>query len=357
MHANSKIRHIISKCFWCRHGRGKFGFQKMSQLPKDRSENAPPFTYCCVDMFGPFIVKEGRKVMKRYGALFSDLVYRGIHIETTPSLETDTFINAIRRFIDRRGPIRLLRCDNGTNFVGTDNEFRKAMNDMGSEKIKSFLLENQCDIEWKYNTPASSHHGGVWERLIRSVRQTLYVLLKKQPGQQLNDDSLRTLMTEVESIVNSRPLTVDALSDGTSPAPLSPMTLLTQKSKVVYLPFGNFDDDCALHSKRQWRRVQYFANQFWSRFRKEYLCQIQTRTKWLKKQRNFEIGDVVLLKDDSVCRSDWPMARVVDVYPDSNGFVRSVKLKMARKNLNETPKFFQRPIVRIVLLVEASKNN
>ena len=92
--------------------------QKMSDLPEDRMSDVPPFTYCAVDFFGPFSIKEGRKEIKRYSVLFTCLAMRAVHIETTVWLTTDSFINALRRFISIRGNIRLLRSDCGTNIVG-----------------------------------------------------------------------------------------------------------------------------------------------------------------------------------------------------------------------------------------------
>jgi hypothetical protein len=90
----------------------------MADLPSGRLEPAPPFTYCGVDFFGPWHVKEGRKELKRYGVLFTCLASRAIHVETANSLSTDSFLNALRRFIAIRGPIRQLRSDRGTHFVG-----------------------------------------------------------------------------------------------------------------------------------------------------------------------------------------------------------------------------------------------
>ena len=94
----------------------------MANLPSSRVEPAPQFSYCAVDYFGPWYIKEGRKEVKRYGALFTCLASRAIHIEVAHSMETDTFLQALRRFICRRGPIRELRSDQGTNFVGAENE-------------------------------------------------------------------------------------------------------------------------------------------------------------------------------------------------------------------------------------------
>ena len=90
----------------------------MASLPSDRLCEETPFTYCGVDLFGPFETKEGRKELKRYGGLFTCLSSRTIHIETVALLNTDLFILSLRRFIGHWGNIRLLRTDNGRNFFG-----------------------------------------------------------------------------------------------------------------------------------------------------------------------------------------------------------------------------------------------
>ena len=83
----------------------------MADLPKERITPSPPFTYCGVDYFGPFFIKQERKEAKRYGAIFSCLASRAVHIEATDSLETNSFLNAIRRFVARRGPVHEIRSD------------------------------------------------------------------------------------------------------------------------------------------------------------------------------------------------------------------------------------------------------
>lgn len=160
----------------------------MADFPDDRLEPAPPFSYCAVDLFGPFMIKEGRKELKRYGVLFTCLGCRAIHVETANSLETDSFINCLRRFISLRGPIR--QSDRGTNFVGAENELNKAVCNLDSEKIQQFLVSQNCDyFPFKINVPAANHMGGVWERQIRSVRSVLAYLLDNH-GSQLDDESL-----------------------------------------------------------------------------------------------------------------------------------------------------------------------
>ena len=146
--------------------------------------------------------------MKKYGVLFTCLALRAIHLETSTSLETDAFINALRRFICRRGPIRQLRSDQGTNFVGAKHELKAALAELDHERIKAELLQKNCDwFAFAMNVPSSSHMGGVWERQIRTVRSVLSPLLQNN-GLQLDDESLRTFMCEVEAVINSCPLTM-----------------------------------------------------------------------------------------------------------------------------------------------------
>ena len=108
----SAVKEVTSKRFTCRRLRGKIGEQIIADLPQDRLKEEPPFTYCGVDMFGPFEIKERRNTLKRYGALFTCLASRAIHIEMTKSMDTDSFTLAFQRFIARRGNIRSIRCDN-----------------------------------------------------------------------------------------------------------------------------------------------------------------------------------------------------------------------------------------------------
>ena len=108
INCNAAVRSYISKCVTCRHLRGNIQQQKMTSLPSARLCEEPPFIYCGVDLFGPFVTKGGCKELKHCGALFTCLSSRAIHIETVFSLDTDSFILCLHRFVGCRGN-RLLR--------------------------------------------------------------------------------------------------------------------------------------------------------------------------------------------------------------------------------------------------------
>ena len=165
-------------------------------------------------------------------------------------------------------------------------------------------------------------------------------------GSQLDDEALRTLMTEAENIVNSRPLSVENLADSDALEPITPNHLLTLKSQVVLSPPGKFSTP-DLYSRRRWRRVQYLAEQFWKRWQKEYNASQTSRQKWNNASRNFEVGDIVVLREENVPRNQWPVAKVTQVFPSDDHLVRKVELLLTRDG---DRKILQRPINKIILL-------
>ena len=210
--ANSVVQSFIARCVRCQYLHGKIAEQKMADLTEDRISTEPPFTYVGLDMFGPFTVKQYRKEMKQYGIIFTCLSSCTMHLEVVQNMETDSFIQALR-FIAHRGSIRLIRCDNGNNFVGAKSELQRSLSEMDEDKILHFLQNGGTDwVTWKNNPPSGSHMGGVWKHQIKSACVILSALLK-QHGTSLNNKSLITVLTEVESIANSRPLTVETLGD------------------------------------------------------------------------------------------------------------------------------------------------
>ncbi|KAL4009472.1 hypothetical protein ACER0C_003324 [Sarotherodon galilaeus] len=347
----SVVSSHIYKCVKCRRYRRTTEVQQMANLPEERIETSPPFTYCGLDCFGPFIVKEGRRELKRYGLLFTCLCSRAVHIETLDDLTTDAFINALRSFIAIRGPVRQLRCDRGTNFVGARKELSELLEGMDQDRTRAL------GCEFVLNVPSASHMGGVWERQSRTIRSILITMLDKSASR-LDTTTLRTFLYETMAIINSRPLSVEHLHDPTGPEPLTPNHILTMKSSVILPPPGQFcKEDLYLH--KRWRRVQFLANEFWQRWKREYLLNLQQRQKWQKTSRNLQADDIVILKDDSAPRNRWKLARVVEALPSADGKVRKLKLLLSDTTFDKGKPitksvYLERPVHKVVTLLEAT---
>lgn len=350
---SKSVAKLIHRCVKCRRLRRPVEEQRMAELPKERVEASDPFTYCGIDCFGPFITKKARKEQKRYGLIFTCLSSRAVHIEMLEDLSTDAFINALRCFISLRGAVRQLHCDQGTNFVGARNEFRESLKQCDTTTIESFLAERQC--KFIFNAPSASHAGGVWERQIRTVRNVLNATLCQYSGR-LDDSSLRTLFYEAMAVVNSRPLTANGVNDPTSLEPLTPNHLVMMKSKIALPPPGKFEKEDVYATKR-WRRVQYLVEQFWSRWKREYLLNISTRQKWHTTRRNLKVDDLVIIKEDTP-RNQWHLGRVVETTQENDGLVRRVRLLVGertsgKQNRPTKPLIIERPIQKLVLLLES----
>ena len=339
----SAVRKVVRSCLLCARQKAIRMEQIMAPLPSFRTTAYEPcFTHTGIDYFGPMNVKRGRSVVKRWGAIFTCLNSRAVHLELASSLETDSFINVLRRFINRRGPPQVIYSDNGTNFVGAEREIREAIENWNQDQIRNELLQKGC--QWKFQPPKASHASGVWERLIRSTRRALKAIL----GESLAEEEVvATALTEVESILNSRPLCAVSDDPNDSEA-LTPNHLLLQRP-VQSLPPGQFVNE-DLYSRKKWRQTQIIANHFWKRWLKEYVSALQERQKWHRVRRNAEVGDLVLLVDEPLSRGQWRLGRILKTFPGRDGLVRTVEVKTAGSTL-------VRPIQKLCLLEESSNLN
>lgn len=329
------VKRVLSTCVPCKRSKQPLAIQRMADLPSERvTPNEAPFAYVGVDYFGPIEVKRARSQVKRYGCLFTCLSTRAIHIEMAFSLDTDSFINCLERYMARRGQPKRIRSDNGSNFVGAKAELKGALDEWNHEQISNHLL--QKEIEWVFNPPASSHMGGVWERQIRTVRSILVSLSNQQA---FDDETLMTLFCVVEGIVNGRPLT-KLSDDPTDPLPLTPNDLLILKSGPS-LPPGKFVRQDLL--RRRWRQVQYLADIFWTRWVKDYLPELQKRQKWLNPARNFRVGDLILILNENTPRHQWPLGVIRKTNMGADGLVRSVDVQTKTG-------LYTRPINKLCLL-------
>ena len=346
------ISSSIYKCVTCRKLRGKLEHQKMADLPDDQLKPAPAFTYVGVDAFGPWSIvtrrtRGGQANSKRWGILFTCLTIRAIHIEVVEEMSACAFINALRRFISIRGKVKEFRSDRGTNFVGACEELGIAAIKVEQGAVKDFLYK--CGTVWKFNPPHSSHMGATWERMIGVTRRILDSMLSS--ARNLTHDVLVTTMAEACAIVNSRPL-VPVSSDSEIPEVLSPSTLLTFKTDSSEHSQGQIDLRDTY--KKQWKYIRHLADVFWHRWRKEFLQSLQQRCKWTSDRPNIRVGVIVLLKDNEVARLAWPLGRVAEVFPSTDGRVRKVKVRVVKDNGVAE---YVRPVVEVVLLLDVAESD
>ncbi|XP_055590993.1 uncharacterized protein LOC129743074 [Uranotaenia lowii] len=315
--------------------------QFMGDLPASRVTIAPAFRRSGVDYFGPVYVRPSprRPAVKAYVCVFICLCTKAVHLELVSDLTTDRFIQALRRFVGRRGKCAEILSDNGTNFVGARNKMRELLKLLNDRSHRDQVARECANsgIQWRFSPPSAPHFGGLWEAAVRSAKNHLLRVLGEEP---VSPEDFNTLLVQVEACLNSRPLT-PCSDDPNDLEPLTPAHFIIGSSlqeipdeDVSNVPFNRLG---------KCQQVQKRFQLFWKRWRREYLCQLQARTKRWKSPVSITEGTLVVLKDENLPPLRWKMARVQQTYPGSDGVVRVVKLKTAQGCID-------RPVEKICIL-------
>ena len=190
-------------------------------------------------------------------------------------------------------------------------------------------------IHWLFNLPSSPHLGGSLERMIRTIKEAMFAIIKDRI---LTDFQMLTLFSVIENIVNNCPLTY--LSEEHEH--------LETLTRNHFLIGRNFYNNCLVNDicnknvccRKKWRQVQILSDHFWKRWLHEYLPSFTLRSKWKAQKEQININDLVLIKEDNVKRSQWPLGRVVEVHLRGDEVVRVVTVKTSKGT-------YKRPAVKI----------
>lgn len=322
----------------------------MGDLPSYRVQPAPVFTNTGVDYAGPFWIKASasRKplITKAYVCLFVCLMTRAIHLELVSDLTTEAFLASLRRFISRRGCPRTIHSDNATNFVGAKTELHELWKMFQNKNITKKIV-NYCadkEIEWSFIPPRSPHFGSIWEAGVKQVKHHL----KRTVGERrLSYEELYTTLTQIEAVLNSRPL-VPSSNDPSDYTAITPAHFLIGR-EMQTVPEGDYTQ---LKENRlsRWQLVQTMLQHFWKRWTAEYLPELQNRSKWLK-TKVIEVGSLVMLVDSNAPPLQWPLGRIISTHPGKDGVTRVVTVRMA----NGTD--LKRAVTEVCLLPIDEKEN
>ncbi|GFX12004.1 integrase catalytic domain-containing protein [Trichonephila clavipes] len=231
--------------------------QLMGDLPTHRVTPSRPFSVCGVDYAGPINILRyrgrGAKTTKGYIALFVCFVTKALHLELVSDLTSEAFIASLKRFCARRGAPKHIYCDNGTTFVGARRkllEIFKFVSKLNENEQFCYFL-SQMNIEWHFSPPVSPHFGGLWEAGVKSIK---YHLKRVIGNTNLTFDEFSTLLTQVEAILNSRPLvSLECDNDPDSLNILTPSHFLIGEV-ITSSPEHTNDDKLSLRSR--WDIVQ-----------------------------------------------------------------------------------------------------
>ncbi|XP_059062673.1 uncharacterized protein LOC131855416 [Achroia grisella] len=338
--ARNLIRHRVHKCVPCFKLRPKSTFPEMSDHKPCRVlETLKPFMHTGTDYAGPFkiTITRGRGIRstKAYICLFVCLTTRAVHIELAGDLSTASFMSALKRFLSRRGPVAHIYSDNGTNYIGAKRTLSELHAFLSSKHFNTefahVLSENR--LTWFLNTPAASHFGGNWETNIKSLKTHLFRVVGVQV---LSFEEMITVLTQVEAIMNTRPLCRTLSNDPSEPLALTPAHFLNF-TPLKYLPAAEIADSSLISRHALLDRL---VQTFWKRWRAEYLHTLQSREKWNTPVNQMTVGTVVIVRTENAPPLHWPLGVIEEVFPASDGVIRVVRVKTATGS-------YLRPVVRL----------
>lgn len=332
-----QVNKVVRDCNFCKIRLAKPRIPMMAPLAEERlAPFQPAFDHTGIDFFGPIEVTVGRRHEKRWGVLFVCLTMRAIHLEVANSLDTNSALMCVRNFVNRRGPPTKIVSDNGTNLRAAEKELKKAVEEIDFNRLQEesvLMLPNEVRTVWKFIPPSAPHFGGSWERMIQTVKKSLYIILKERYPK---DETLRSALIEIENLVNSRPLCYSP-NNVDNPEAITPNHLIKRTSRQVVPLVGEYN------TQKQWRVAQALATDFWQRWLHEYLPTISRRSKWYDDVEPLRIGQVVLIIDDTVQRGEWRRGVIPKVYPSKDGKIRSAEVTTVRGT-------YMRPVAKLAII-------
>lgn len=337
----SFAKKIIHNCLTCFKLTAKQQPYLMGNLPTSRLTPTRPFLIAGVDYAGPYLIRDRKtrnfKTSKAYISLFVCFVTKAMHLEIVSDLTTECFLAALRRFMARRGKCSHIHSDQGTTFVGANNELQNFLRHHEEDFTNALVSEG---VIWKFIPPRSPHFGGLWEAGVKSVKFHLKRILKDTL---LTYEEFATVLAQVESCVNSRPL-YPLSNDPNDPNPLTPAHFLIGTS-LTSLPEPSW-----LNTKEnqlsRFQHLQQMYQHFWSRWTKEYVSNLQIRCKWKQNMPQLvKPGAMVVIMEDGLPPLKWRIGRILDVHPGKDDIIRAVTIRTAHG-------IFKRPVVKVCVLPE-----
>ncbi|XP_046810049.1 uncharacterized protein LOC124420623 [Lucilia cuprina] len=301
---NQLAKAVITNCMRCFTYSAKAATQIMGNLPSIRLNATRPFKHSGVDYAGPISVKNctlrSAAISKGYICLFVCMVTKAIHLEAVSDMTTNSFLAGFRRFISRRGGCTDIYSDCGTNFVGASKELQVLLH-RNKKSLPDDLVNSLTSIgtEWHFIPPGSPNFGGLWEAGVKSVKYHLKRIMHERV---LSFEELATLLCQIESVLNSRPL-CPLSSDPSDLDALTPAHFIIGEPTTCIQEENLLDIN--INRLNRWKSIEKLKQHFWRRWYLEYLNRLQARPKWLTPKPDAKVGDLVLIADDRCGPAQW----------------------------------------------------
>ena len=311
-------RSVCSNCLKCKRLSAAPKPQQMAPLPSVRVLPHSVYSMVMADYAGPIYVRRGHdsEPTKGYILLITCLSTRALYLAYVPSLTASDFICAFELFCAKHGAPKYVQSDNGSNLSG-GKKFVDAIWKVWGEKGRHEIagkFEAQ-GTTWKLTCPKSPHRSGAIERMVKLIKPAL---IKTLGNAFVHEDDFRVILARTERAINSRPY-CSLSSSVHDRTPLSPLNFITGDVHSE-LPSPLVHQADVTISKKEdviarWNRRQQILDDFWERWRSEYVSALVSRDKWYRQSRPLKVGELVLLHVDGKRQQNYPLAKVVEAIP------------------------------------------
>ncbi|GFU56639.1 integrase catalytic domain-containing protein [Trichonephila clavipes] len=321
------VKTMIRICLVCKKYSAKPADQLSGQLPRDRITQSPPFQSVGIDFTGAILVKDNQGTRKSYVSLFTCAVTRAVHLKLVSDMSTKCFYLLLRRFLARRGNCKVIYSDNARTFKAAERELAYFANILKDSEFQSFVADK--GIHWKFIVEHVPWWGGFYERLVKTIKDPLRKILGRAL---LTFEELSTILSEVEVIVNHRPLTY-VENDPGDPEPLTPAHFLElgygdSKYPIHFIELIDATTAKESYKKRKTYRT-LLLKQLWRRWKEQYLLQLKTANhfKTPSVHKNLKLNDVVLVEGNVKSKLLWELGIIKEIFIGRDDNVRSCLVK------------------------------
>ncbi|KIH51378.1 integrase core domain protein [Ancylostoma duodenale] len=333
----SVVTKVLRKCIICKRFNAlAYRYPDMPSLPESRVTRCRPFQKIGLDYLGPLHYRDNTgAICKCWICLITCMATRGIHLEVVMNCTTIEFLMALRRFIARRGVPDLMLSDNSTTFTSASEHLAEFCT---KKPVTDFSVNQK--IVWKFITPLSPWKGGFYERLVGLFKNAFHKTVGRSI---LPFNQFLTLIVEIESIMNCRPLTATHSTDSELRT-IRPIDFISPDVDLDLTDsVDNMNDLYALNNlSLQKQRLLEWHNQtvstlnyFWKLWHSDYLAALaDRRTNRIRQKRSTPLqpknNDVVIVADEAIPRGQWPLGILTSTHQDADGYVRSATIRTPR---------------------------
>ena len=334
--ARQLLRSLIRYCLTCKRLTKRFHHPQMSNLPDARltlSAQCPPFTHVGTDLTGAITLKgdgRGQASKKAYIVIFTCMATRAIYADIMLSNQTQDFLMAFKRLVGTEGRPRYLYSDSASYYLRAKEEMKESFENLNEAMQEA---SREFGFSWHTNVPYAPHEGGVWERMVKTLKQCL---LRVSRHAYLTQLEFTTVLKECTAILNDRPL----VSQSASSLEVITPSLLSRGRLMRVLPdkFGDSVLPGSNKTRERWQHREAVIEHFFKLWKRNYVMGLQQRRKWFTPTPDIKEGDIVVLHKEMTKRGHWPLAKVVRVVRGRNDAVRHIELSIPQTDSKGKPK-------------------